>query len=89
MPYILGEERYELQREDLAGLPVLLRGHPGRLAYCIYYLCRGMIANDYRYADLAQVVGVLDTIKAELQRQIINPYEDKKKNEYGGFGNES
>ena len=35
------------------------------------------------YADYAMVVGVLETVKGEFQRRLLEPYEDVKREERG------
>lgn len=54
----------------------------GDIAYCIYRLAKWGVKSDdsvlHTYAGLAQMIGVLETTKLELQRQIVEPYEDEK-----------
>lgn len=89
MPYIKQEHRKQIA-EVLD--PVVdfvcdekLLAMPGPLNYIITTLCHAYLqGNGYcNYAGMNEVVGVLESVKAELQRTVIAPYEDKKRKENG------
>lgn len=51
----------------------------GELNYTVTQLIRGyFIDNGGRYQQINDVVGALDSAKAEFQRRIVGPYEDLK-----------
>ena len=57
---------------------------PGELAYVITKACLHYLEDcDPGYSAYAQVVGVLETVKLELYRRQIGPYEDRKCEENG------
>lgn len=77
MPYIQRERREQL----LNGYPM---EQPGDLAYLAWRLMHQYLeCNGRRYGTFAEVVGVLETLKLELQRRDIAFYEDNKMIENG------
>lgn len=83
MPYIPQDQR---EGVDAGSKPI----HPGELNYlisktCWEYLTRrgfprpGEGGYPYSYADLNEVIGVLECAKQELYRRVLAPYEDGKK----------
>lgn len=77
MPYIQQSERNELDQKTRGPVSA------GELAYCIAKMVKRWVGTTPDYATLAQVVGVLDTAKAEFMRQVVEPYEDKKRGANG------
>jgi len=78
MPYIPEEDRKELQN----GFP--FQNTPGELNFVITERCHEYIKlNGLRYTTLNEVIGVLECCKQEFYRQVVSPYEDKKKAENG------
>lgn len=74
MPYI----------EDSARALVELRGNPTNAGELAYLLCISvdnylLEADRISYAKYAEVVGVLETLKLELYRRFVGPYEDEKR----------
>lgn len=57
---------------------------PGDLAYRLYKECLEYIdVAGLQFATLAEVIGVLESVKHELQRRVVDPYETKKLAENG------
>ena len=81
MPYIPTSLRKEVNREG--------PWSPGELNYWItnelleYLARRASLDNGQGYAHYSEVVGVLECVKQEFIRRILNPYEDKKIKENG------
>lgn len=56
----------------------------GKLAYMIQVLIYRFLKHTSRdYAGYATVIGVLDSMKMELYRRVVAPYEDQKIKENG------
>jgi len=52
---------------------------PGELNYLVTKLCiTYVMSRGLNYTHLNDVVGVLESAKAEFQRRLVNPYEDLK-----------
>lgn len=84
MPYI--EEHV---RMTAASLPVTV----GELTYSIqrtidFYLSRTTPEGGFRFQHLAEVLGVLEAVKADIVRRLVNPYEEKKERENGDVWSE-
>lgn len=87
MPYIKESERLVIDDRILVAASDLA-GRPGNLAYalsaliCIYRdsIPAGRAGG---YAERAEIVGVLETLKLEFVRQVLSPYEDKKREQNG------
>lgn len=63
---------------------------PGDLNYIITRTILTYIARKgLSYTHLNDVVGVLDSAKAEFQRRLVGPYEDRKIAENGDVGYET
>jgi len=59
---------------------------PVVLNFVITTICHNYIKdNGLRYQTLNEVIGVLECAKMELYRQVVMPYEDKKKAENGNI----
>lgn len=91
MPYILKEQRTEILEKSYPILKFIEERspQPGELNYLLTTLvdrylvsCKNK-ADRVRYSHLNEVVGVLECVKQEIYRQIIVPFEDKKKLETG------
>ena len=77
MPYITREERERL--ED--GFPIATAG---QLNFKITKLIHSFLeGKGLSYQTINDIVGALDGAKAEFQRRIVIPYEDKKIEENG------
>ena len=55
----------------------------GPLNYAITRLLLDTLANTNRYSRYALIIGVLETLKMEMYRRLIAPYEDVKAEENG------
>lgn len=76
MPYINVEDRPEFDNYiDFINIDNI-----GELNYCITRLCHNYLKEqNLNYANINEVIGVLECAKLELYRQIASKYEDKKK----------
>ncbi len=85
MPYILSKERDKLKpATDAAAAVIDKNTTAGDLNYMISLMAKAYIdAKGLRYEHLNAVVGALDSAKAEFQRRVVAPYEDKKIAENG------
>ena len=85
MPYILSKERDKLKPATDAAAAVIDKDTTaGDLNYMISLMAKAYIdAKGLRYEHLNAVVGALDSAKAEFQRRVVAPYEDKKIAENG------
>lgn len=73
MPYIDKNERVLLDEHER--LPL----NPGELNYVITKtIVKYMRGRNVNYALLNEIVGVLESAKAEFQRCVVAPYEDTK-----------
>lgn len=87
MPYIKQEDRARwryaltaLFTETLSSMPL----KSGDLNYLITAVIHGYVRRKGQsYTTLNDVVGVLESAKAEFQRRVVAPYEDKKIKENG------
>ncbi len=80
MPYIKQERRDQLAEDGGDPTPC---SPPGELNYLITTLVRDYLGQAYTYADINEVVGVLECAKLELYRRVAAPYEDTKIAENG------
>lgn len=82
MPYILKSERENFQEAELLGLKC---ENPGQLNYVITKIIHGYLCKrgEIKYQFLNDIVGALESAKAEFQRRVVNPYEDSKISENG------
>lgn len=71
MPYVAGDK---LRRDIELGLR--RPQTPGELNFLISSLCNTYLDEEPRYADINEVVGVLECAKLELYRRVAAPYED-------------
>lgn len=85
MPYILTTERDKLKPATDAVAAVIDKDTTaGDLNYMISLMAKAYIAaKGLRYEHLNAVVGALDSAKAEFQRRVVAPYENKKIAENG------
>lgn len=81
MPYINKELR-PYYDDFLNGLDI---PGPGQLNYLITKLMQRYLDQDggVSYSGINDVVGALESAKAEFQRRVVAPYEDKKIKENG------
>jgi hypothetical protein len=86
MPYIKQTDRAELKPHvDYLLLELISRQFPpGEVNYSITkILTAWWAASPQTYSTLATMTGVLDTIKSEFKRRIVDPFEDRKREEHG------
>jgi hypothetical protein len=85
MPYIKNEDRFALapfERPDGSRTRPIRTA--GELNFLFTILAIEYIeANGLNYQNCNDVVGALDGAKAEFQRRVVAPYEDKKIRENG------
>lgn len=72
MPYIPQSERTAYRPRNA-----------GQLAYTVYRASLDFLEGRERYEGMALVIGVLETVKEELYRRVVAPYEDAKIKENG------
>lgn len=71
MPYITPERRFALSEEEPQTA--------GELNYLLTCLVKNYVTDHgLNYAIINDVVGALEGCKAEFQRRVVAPYEDKK-----------
>ena len=58
-------------------------GSPGKLNFYITEIILRYLGPDPHYNDFNEVIGVLESVKLELYRRAIAPYEDQKMEENG------
>mgnify|MGYP001587477506 FL=1 len=77
MPYIDVESRQQLIKRR----PLTV----GELTYRLYKECRSYLNKNkqYKYQDLAEVLGALEATKLEFYAKIVRPYEEIKLKENG------
>lgn len=85
MPYIDTEQRekYDPLLEPFTRRFELGNFHPGELNYVITKLVLAFLAEQNNYTAYNEVVGVLESVKLELYREKVAPYEDVKLLENG------
>lgn len=81
MPYITQETRNEL---DVNYPAARTPETSGELNFCITQEIKEYLdANGLSYQTINDIVGALEGAKAEFQRRVVTPYEDKKIQENG------
>lgn len=89
MPYIKREDRDALDPTIYLLVKTLVSRYPmgkdlaGPLNYAITRLLLDTTPVNPRYSRLALVTGILETIKLEMYRRMVAPYEDAKAEENG------
>lgn len=85
MPYILSDDRAKLQAAvDAFTAAIDTTTTAGDLNYMVSLMAKAYIdVKGLRYEHLNAVVGALDSAKAEFQRRVVAPYEDRKIAENG------
>jgi len=83
MPYIKPEDRNKLTQwlNDCETIGMLGCGlhNTGQLNYTITCIIRGYLAqHGKKYQTMNDIVGALESAKAEFQRRVVGPYEDSK-----------
>ncbi|MDD1776929.1 MAG: hypothetical protein LUQ65_02090 [Candidatus Helarchaeota archaeon] len=72
MPYIIHERREQVSE---SGLPE----NAGELNWVLTMVIKGYLQNKGTcYQTMNDIVGALESCKAEFQRRVVNPYEDEK-----------
>ena len=86
MPYIKKEDKIKW-KDGLAELVMAMHDHgvtPGDLNYIYTKLAHAYVSRKgLGYTHLNDVVGVMESAKAEFQRRVVASYEDKKIEENG------
>jgi hypothetical protein len=77
LPYIRQDDRYPLD-DLIAKLPVGLLDE-GMLNYLITRIILKWLGADGSYASYNSAIGLLESIKLELYRRKVAPYEDTKR----------
>ena len=91
MPYISKDDRDKIEHvlEPLIDFiyDEKITAMPGSINYIITRICHAYIKGNgyFCYKGLNEVIGVLECCKLEYYRQIVAPYEDKKKEENGNI----
>jgi len=87
MPYITKLDRSHVDPHLNNFLSYVdIANSPGRLNYIITAICHDYLQrSDFKYKDLNEVLGVLESAKLELYRQVVAKYEDKKREENGSI----
>jgi hypothetical protein len=88
MPYIKSEDRYKyreiLEMIDDISLRRNILNSAGDLNYLITKIIHKYMAiNGKKYQTMNDIVGALESAKAEFQRRVVSPYEDLKIDENG------
>lgn len=87
MPYIEETRRKNLDKalEGILYMFETVEGiEPGDLAYALTRIAQGFIKHHGKsYTSMSATVGVIETVKHEIQRRMLDPYEDKKKEIHG------
>ena len=86
MPYIDKYARKALDEFLYSGPPGFRVAdlQPGEMAYVLYrMLLQWTDTEENNFTDHAMVIGVLDCVKEEYRRRVLNPYEDGKIAEHG------
>lgn len=89
MPYIKPEARQRYDDAIAALVRVIRAAPPGELNYVITKLSTAWLDSigAVGYTEIAALVGVLETLKLELVRRVLDPYEDRKRKEHGDVFN--
>lgn len=75
MPYIKKEDRKKFN----SAIDSLNPNNSGELNYVITRLAHNYIKEKgLRYANMNEVVGVIESAKLEFYRKVVAPYEEKK-----------
>lgn len=81
MPYIKQEER---RKFDDAINNLQLPSDAGELNYLLTFICDAYLqTKSKKYANINEVIGVLECAKQEFYRRVAGPYEDIKIGENG------
>ncbi len=84
MPYISRDRRKMIIRNGLGDLWAISDHlELGDLAYIVFTLLVKYAKRTERYDTYARVLGLLESVKNEIERRLLNPYEDHKIHENG------
>lgn len=87
MPYIEPEARKKYQNLIKSAKKILQKvpanKELGEINYLFSEILSQTVLADVTYADAAGTIGLLETMKAEIYRRVIAPYEDLKNGENG------
>lgn len=89
MPYIKPEARKQYDDAIAALVKVIRAAPPGELNYVITKLSTAWLDSigTVGYTEIAALVGVLETLKLELVRRVLTPYEERKAKDNGDVFN--
>ena len=83
MPYVKQDIRAILD-PAIADLFAVMTSHPGELNYVITRMLHANVSlNGLNYAQLNELMGVLECVKQEFYRTVVAPYENLKANSNG------
>jgi len=83
MPYVKQNIRAILD-PNIASLFAIMGKHPGELNYVITRLLHAHVSLcGLNYAQLNELMGVLECVKQEFYRTVVAPYENLKANDNG------
>jgi len=86
MPYIRKEVRKEIDNIEVYKLFINmpLEQFVGNLSYLIYKIIKMWLTrHEKRYYTLCAILGALSSVKVEIERRILSPYELSRKVENG------
>lgn len=88
MPYLTSKDKFKVDLVLKETTTFYVAGGDletaGELNYAITNLIRGYFhQNGGRYQQINDIIGALESAKAEFQRRIVGPYEDSKISENG------
>jgi hypothetical protein len=88
MPYLTKDDKISVEKRKNTESTLFHFGESlksaGELNYSVTQIIRGFYsANGGRYQQINDIVGALESAKAEFQRRIVGPYETKKAKENG------
>jgi len=81
VPYIPKRERERLLEKMT--IPDMRGSMPGILAFALTKVLVSWLPGRPRYQHFAEAMGVIESLKLELYRRMVAPYEDQKKAENG------
>jgi len=84
MPYVEQKRRYRID-DELKDIVIEIHDYSvGDMNYIITRLIHKWIqTHNLCYANLNEVIGILESVKQEFYRTVVAPYEDQKRKENG------
>ena len=84
MPYIKQDRREDLDKALYTLLCELGECSPGDCAYVFTRIMQQIMGiKGKSYQTFAIITGIIDTVRHEFLRRVVNPYENKKKRQNG------